>query len=83
MRLIKINNIVLNLDRIVVIKGQRIDYDRIKVYAYTDTANSIVLGECENEDDYEKWLDAVYSELGQTFKGEIVPIEDDEELWEK
>lgn len=77
MRLIKINDIILNMDNIAVIKAE----DR-SMYAFT-THEKIYLGVCDSREDYQKLVNTVYKEFGDSFAGEIVYTEDDddEELW--
>ena len=88
MRLVKINDIVLNMDRIAVIKSRPRSRDYgggVYVYAYIDSSSYVELGVCETEEDYEKFMSALYHEVQETFEGEVVPIddyiEDLEELW--
>ncbi len=85
MRLVKVNDIILNMDNIAVIKGSRVGKDYgggVDVYAYS-AGQKIGLGHCDNQEDYQKWIDAVYTEFGEHFLGEIIATNDDdgEELW--
>ena len=90
MRLVKVNDIILNMDRIAVIKGRNRSKDYgggVAVYAYVDSSNYVELGVCENEDDYEKFMSALYHGMQETFIDEVVPRddyikeEDLDELW--
>ena len=85
MRLIKINDFVLNMDNIAVIRGSRIGNDYgggVEVYAYS-AGQKIILGHCNSQEEYQQWIDAVYEEFGEHFLGEIIATsdEDEEELW--
>ena len=81
MRLVKINDIILNMDNIAVIKGKDIADNEVSVYAYT-VDQEIWLGICDNREDYQQLINAVYEDFGDNFMGEIVYTEDDEEeLW--
>ena len=80
MRLVKINDIILNMDRIAVIKGKDADGRRVNVYAYAE-GQEIWLGICENRDTYQQLIDEIYKNFGESFIGEIVYSKDDEELW--
>lgn len=84
MRLVKINDIILNMDNIAVIKGNRVGKDYgggIDVYVYS-AGQKIGLGHCNSQEDYQKWVDAVYTEFGEHFLGETIKSDDDEEeLW--
>ena len=84
MRLVKINDIILNMDNIAVIRGVKAGKDYgggVEVYAYT-AGQKICLGHCDSQEDYQQWIDAVYAEFGEHFLGEIIVTEDDEEeLW--
>lgn len=86
MRLVKINDIILNLDQIVVIKSEDCynasgELDHVKVRAYTESANAVLLGRCDNREDYEGWINAVYDACGTAFPHEII-FDEDKELWE-
>ena len=78
MRLVKINDIILNMDNIAVIKGKNADNGRVNVYAYT-AEQEIWLGICDNKEDYQQWVDTVYTEFDKHFLGEIIATNDDEE----
>lgn len=80
MRLVKINDIILNMDRIAVIKGKDADGHRVNVYAYAE-GQEIWLGICENRETYQELIDGIYQNFGESFIGEIVYTKDDEELW--
>lgn len=86
MRLVKINGMVLNLDQIVVIKGEdcynaKNELEYVKVRAYTESANSVVLGCCEDREGYRRLINAVYESCGKAFPHEIV-YDEEKELWE-
>lgn len=82
MRLIKINDIILNMDNIAVIKAEDRSEDYgggVRVYAFT-THEKICLGVCDSREDYQKLFNGVYKDFGDSFASEIVYTED-EELW--
>ena len=86
MRLIKINDMILNLDQIVVIKGEECynladELEHVKVRAYTESANSVVLGRCDDRESYGRWISALYDACGTAFPHEII-FDEDKELWE-
>jgi hypothetical protein len=92
MRLVKVNDIILNMDRIAVIKGRNRSQDYgggVAVYAYVDSSNYVELGVCETDEDYEKFMSALYHGMQETFVTEVVPRDDYteepdlEELWGK
>jgi hypothetical protein len=83
MRLVKINDVILNMDNIAVIRGKDTGNGKVNVYAYT-AGQEIWLGICEDREDYRQLISTVYREFGESFMGEIVYTEDDdeeEELW--
>lgn len=88
MRLVKVNDIILNMDRIAVIKGRHRSEDYgggVSVYAYIDSSNYVELGVCETEEDYEKFMSALYHGIQETFVNDVIPRDDYtidlEELW--
>lgn len=81
MRLVKINDIILNMDRISIIEGSRTG-DKVYVYAYTDGSHCVKLGRCDSESDFQQFMDILYEELQDTFEGEVIPLEAEEELEE-
>lgn len=90
MRLVKINDIILNLDRIVVIKGEpsyEIDDDNdrlrwVNVKAYVESGNSVLLGRCNTQEDYQELVNTLYKEFSEQFIGDVIIEDDDEkELW--
>ena len=90
MRLVKVNDIILNMDRIAVIKGRNRSQDYgggVSVYAYVDSSNYVELGVCETQEDYEKFMSALYHGMQETFIDEVVPRDDYtgdlDELWGK
>ncbi len=82
MRLVKINDIILNMDNIAIIKGKDTGNNKVNVYAYT-ADQEIWLGICDNRENYRQWVDSVYAEFSEQFLCEIVSVDDDEdeELW--
>lgn len=82
MRLVKINDIILNMNNVVAIKGEdRCSDNGISVYAYT-TSDRIFLGTCESRQDYKELIDAVYADFSNAFAGEIFDENESErELW--
>ena len=89
MRLVKVNDIILNMDRIAVIRGRNRSQDYgggVAVYAYVDSSNYVELGVCETEENYEKFMGALYHGIQETFIEKVVPRDEEpdlEELWEK
>lgn len=88
MRLIKVNDVILNMDRIAVIRGRNRSQDYgggVSVYAYLDSSNYVDLGVCETQEDYEKFMSALYYGIQEHFVDEVVPrddyIGDLDELW--
>lgn len=88
MRLVKIKDIILNMDRIAVIKGRAYG-GGVAVCAYVDSSNYVELGRCESQEDYEKFMSALYRGFQETFIEEVIPRDDYteepdlEELWGK
>ena len=83
MRLVKINDIILNMDRVSVIEGTRTD-DKVYVYAYADDSHCIKLGSCENESDFQLFMELLYQQFQDTFKDEVISHKtekDSKELW--
>ena len=86
MRLIRFNDVIVNLDKIILIKGQDTSEGTVKVYAYIQS-DYYYIGECRNREDYQKFIGYVYSRLEDEFPNEVVPMyggnicEDDDELW--
>lgn len=89
MRLVKVNDIILNMDRIAVIKGRPVSSDYgggVAVYAYVDSSNYVELGRCEMKEDYEEFMSALYRGFQETFIEEVIPRDEEpdlEELWGK
>jgi hypothetical protein len=81
MRLIKVKDVILNMDRIAVIRGKVQGGGGVSVYAYVDSSNYVNLGVCETQEDYEEFMDGLYEALGEQFTREVV-IDKDKELWE-
>lgn len=83
MRLVKINDVILNMDNITMIKSKDTVNNKVSVYAYT-VNQEIWLGICDSREDYQRWVDALYGEFSEHFLGEVVSVDDDneEELWE-
>ena len=85
MRLVKVNDIILNMDNIAVIKGRTIS-SGVAVYAYVDSSNYVELGICETDEDYEQFMSELYHGIQETFIEEVVPRDEEpdlEELWGK
>ena len=81
MRLVKINDIILNMDNVAVIKGKDTNDGEVSVYAYT-VKQEIWLGVCRSREEYQQLINTVYKKLGESFVGEIVYTENNEkELW--
>lgn len=84
MRLVKINDVILNMDNIAVIKGKDTGNSKVNVYVYT-ASQEIWLGICGSREEYRQLIREIYREFGESFMGEIVYTEDDdeedEELW--
>lgn len=89
MRLVKVNDIILNMDRIAVIKGRTVSSDYgggVAVYAYVDSSNYVELGRCETKEDYETFMSALYRGIQESFEEEVIPRDEEpdlEELWGK
>lgn len=79
MRLVKVNDIILNMDRVSVIEGSRAD-DKVYVYAYTDGSHCVKLGRCDSESDFQQFMNILYKELQDTFENEAIPYETEEDL---
>lgn len=91
MRLVKVNDIILNMDNIAVIRSSAVGEDYgggVDVYTYS-AGQKIYLGHCDSKEDYQKWVYTIYTEFGEHFLGEMVSTDDDEEepdleeLWGK
>lgn len=85
MRLVKINDVILNLDKIVLIKGELSSNDATEVYVkvYVENGDYILLGRCESQEDYQELMNILYKEFSEQFIGDVVSIDDEEkELWE-
>ena len=84
MRLIKINDVILNMDNIAMIRGSKVGEDYgggIDVYVYS-AGQKFYLGKCDSEEEYQQWVDMVYAGFSEQFLGETVTIDDeDRELW--
>ena len=79
MRLVKVNDIILNMDRIAVIKGRPRGKDYgggVSVYAYVDSSNYVELGVCETQENYEQFMRELYHGIQETFVDEVVPRDD-------
>jgi hypothetical protein len=69
-----------------MLKGHDTSEGTVKVYAYTQS-DYYYIGECRSREDYQKFVDCVYSRLEDEFPHEVVPVcgynfcEDDDELW--
>ncbi len=85
MRLIRFNDVVINLDKVIMIKGSDTSDGTVKVYAYTQ-GDYYYIGECNNRTDYQKFIVGAYDLLENKFPNEVVPMygdicEDTDELW--
>ena len=85
MRLVKIDNVILNMDNIVMLKGYRLDSGKVEVYAYTQDTRHYV-GVCDNVEDYNEFMDTFYHGMEKNWCGEICKRKDededeDKELW--
>jgi hypothetical protein len=84
MRLVKIDNVVLNMDNIVMMKGHRLDNDTVEVYAYTQDTRHYV-GVCESTEDYNDFMEAFYQGMVKNWLGEAISKnineDEDKELW--
>ena len=79
MRLVKINNVILNMDKITMIKGKESSDNVIKVYVYNSKGENF-LGTCENEERFQAFIDELYEGLSATFPHDVV-LNSDKELW--
>lgn len=85
MRLVKIDNVVLNMDNIAMIKGHRLDSGTVEVYAYTQDTRHYV-GVCESTEDYNDFMEAFYQGmvknwLGETYRYKTEDEDENKELW--
>ena len=83
MRLVKIDNVILNMDNIVMLKGHRLDSGTVEVYAYTQDTRHYV-GVCESTEDYNDFMEAFYQGMVKNWLGETCEGKnknEDEELW--
>ena len=85
MRLVKIDNVILNMDNIVMTKGFRMDNGKVEVYAYTQDTKHYV-GVCESTEDYNDFMEAFYQGMvknwcGETCEGKSKNEDEDKELW--
>ena len=77
MRLVNINNeLLLNLDRIAVIKGQLNCGDRI-ISVYADDN---LIGKCENKEDFRLFIEGISDEIAKKWPEDTI-CDEDEELW--
>lgn len=83
MRLVKIDNILLNFDNVVMIKGISCN-GGIEVYAYTQDTRHL-LGACETKEDYNEFIRQLSKGLTAYFPletlAEIDTTDEDKELW--
>lgn len=84
MRLVKVDNVILNMDNVVMIKGHRQGNGQVEVYAYTQDTKHYV-GVCESTEDYNEFMDAFYQGMVKNWLGEAIckskDEDEDEELW--
>lgn len=68
-----------------MIKGFKGEGESIDVYLYPIDKDRIYLGECENQNAYKEFSQALYEGLLSQFPNEVVSVnntcEDDDELW--
>ena len=85
MRLVKIDNVILNMDNIVMMKGHRLDSGTVEVYAYTQDTKHYV-GVCESTEDYNDFMEMFYQGmvkiwLGETYRYKTEDEDENKELW--
>lgn len=89
MRLVKIDNVILNMDNVVMLKGHRMDNGKVEVYAYTQDTRHYV-GVCDNVEDYNEFIGAFYKGMEKNWRGELCERkgkhknedeDEDKELW--
>ena len=85
MRLVKIDNVVLNMDNIVMMKGFRMNNDTVEVYAYTQNTKHYV-GVCESTEDYNDFMEMFYQGMvknwvGETYRYKTEDEDENKELW--
>ena len=68
MRLIKLNDVIVNLDKIKLIKGESSCGDK-KVSIYID---NIYIGQCKSVEDYRVWLQSLYEIIQSDYPAEVV-----------
>ena len=84
MRLVKISDVIVNMDKVVMIKGKSTSSDTINVYIYTTDNQQIYLGECQNKSSYGEFVQELYEGLLSQFPDDVVSIYNnscDDELW--
>jgi hypothetical protein len=85
MKLVKINDVILNMDKVKMITGLN-SYNEERgnyVIVYVDDEK---LGTCNSREEYEEFIDGLYKELFHAFPHDVIePKEDEdnnEELWQ-
>lgn len=85
MKLVKINDIIINMDKVKSIRGVN-SYNEEKgnyVAVYVDDEK---LGTCDTREEYKEFIDGLYEELFHAFPHDVVRPEkdedNDEELWQ-
>ena len=86
MRLVKICNVLVNLDNVAMIRSSPDPGQRPSVYVYTTGGEKLFLGRCEDMEDYQEFVNTLYDIAGDSWPGETADdaIEDDndKELWD-
>lgn len=84
MRLVKICNVLVNLDNVAMIRSMY-NHEKPRVYAYTSGGEELFLGQCENMEDYKEFIDMLYDIAGESWPGETadegIIDDEDKELW--
>lgn len=85
MRLVKIDNVILNMDNVVMIKGYKMDNGKVEVYAYTQDTKHYV-GVCESNEGYNDFMEMFYQGmvknwLGETYRYKTEDEDENKELW--
>lgn len=85
MKLVKINDVIVNMDKVKTIMGSN-SYNEERgnyVAVYIDNEK---LGTCNSREEYKEFIDDLYKELFHAFPHDVMrPKEDednDEELWQ-
>ena len=85
MKLVKINDVILNMDRVKMITGSN-SYSEKQGNYITVYVDDEKLGTCNSREEYKEFIDGLYEELFHAFCHDVVrPKEDednDKELWQ-